>query len=46
VPGSVHVGSVVDSAALGQVSLRVIRLSRQYHSTAVLHTHASPRDEK
>jgi hypothetical protein len=40
-PRSVHVGSVVDKVALGQVSLRFLRFSRQYHSTAALHTHIS-----
>jgi hypothetical protein len=32
-PGSVHVGFVVDKVALGQVFPRVLRFSRQFHST-------------
>jgi hypothetical protein len=31
--GAVHVGFVVDRAALGQAILRVLRFTRQYHST-------------
>jgi hypothetical protein len=31
---TLHVGFVVDKVALGQIFLRVIQFSRQYHSTA------------
>jgi hypothetical protein len=40
-PGLVSVGFVVDRVALGQVLLRVLRFSRQYHSTVALLTHIS-----
>jgi hypothetical protein len=36
-PVSVHVQFVVHKVALGQVSLRVLRFSRQYHSTKALY---------
>jgi hypothetical protein len=39
-PGSIHVGSVVDKVALGQVFLRVLWLSRvNISSTVTLQTH-------
>jgi hypothetical protein len=34
-----HVGFVMDKVALGQVFLRVLWFSRQYHSIIALHTH-------
>jgi hypothetical protein len=37
-PRSVHVGSVVDTVALGQV-LRVLQFSRQDHSTVAPHSY-------
>jgi hypothetical protein len=43
--GSVHVGCVMEKGALGQVSLRALRLSRPYHFTVAIHTHISPGDE-
>jgi hypothetical protein len=35
-PRSIHVGFVVDKVALGQVFLRVLQFSHQYHSTVTL----------
>jgi hypothetical protein len=39
IPGSTDVGFVVDKVALGQVFLRLLLFSRQYHSTMALYTH-------
>jgi hypothetical protein len=33
--GSFHIGRVVDNVSLGQVSVRILQFSHQYHSTAV-----------
>jgi hypothetical protein len=41
VPGSMHVGFLVEEVTLGQVSHRVLVFPCQYHSTEVLHTHVS-----
>jgi hypothetical protein len=38
---SVHVRSVMDKMAMGQVFLRILWLSHQYHSTVALHSHIS-----
>jgi hypothetical protein len=42
VPGSVHMGFVMDKVALGQFLLWVVRLPRPYHSTVAFHAHISP----
>jgi hypothetical protein len=44
-PGSVHVGFVVDKAAVGQVFLRVLRFSHANIIPPLLHTHLSPPHE-
>jgi hypothetical protein len=41
-PRSVHVGSVVDKVALGQVFLRVLQFSPVNITSPLLHTHLSP----
>jgi hypothetical protein len=44
-PGSIHVGFMVDSVALGQVFLRVLRFSPVNIIPPLLHIHLSPPHE-
>jgi hypothetical protein len=39
VPGSIHMGFVVDIVAPAHVSLRVRQFSHNYHSTMAFHAH-------